>query len=206
MYFSFGYALYFYITWLPTYLLTARGFSEAYAGLFSALPWVASAGAFWVGGLMTDWLAHRTRSLKLARCGVGAVGLITSALALVATARTEDRVIAASLIAIAAFFQMITGGAAWSVCLDVGRRNAGVVTGCMNMVGNIGGTITPIVVGYAVERRGSWGLPFYVTAIVLCFGVVMWLLIDPKRSVIGDTREIGSDQLSYTNRQIDEIA
>jgi len=156
--------------------------------------------------LMTDWLTHRTRRLKLARCGVGAVGLITSALALVATARTEDRVIAASLIAIAAFFQMITGGAAWSVCLDVGRRNAGVVTGCMNMVGNIGGTITPIVVGYAVERRGSWGLPFYVTAIVLCFGVVMWLLIDPKRSVIGDTREIGSDQLSYTNRQIDEIA
>jgi len=156
---------------------------------------------------MTDWLAHRTGSLKIARCGIGAVGLLLSALMLVATARTEDRVIAASLIAGAAFFQMFTGGAAWSVCLDVGRRNAGVVTGCMNMVGNIGGTITPVVVGYAVEKKGSWEIPFYVTAIVLCFGVVMWLLIDPKRSVIGDTQEIDTDQLPYdARRRIDEIA
>src|SRR5262249_53304284 len=54
MYFAFGYALYFYITWLPTYLLKARGFSTGYAGFFSALPWVLSAGSYWFGG----WLTH----------------------------------------------------------------------------------------------------------------------------------------------------
>ena len=62
MYFAFGYALYFYITWLPTYLLKARGFSANNAGLFSALPWLASAGGFWLGGLSTDWLVRRTGS------------------------------------------------------------------------------------------------------------------------------------------------
>jgi MFS transporter, ACS family, glucarate transporter len=206
MYFAFGYALYFYITWLPTYLLKARGFSATYAGFFSALPWIASAMGFWIGGLMTDWLARRTGSLKIARCGIGAIGLLSSALVLVAVVRTDDRVLAASLIAVAAFFQMITGGAAWSVCLDVGRRNAGVVTGCMNMVGNIGGTIAPVVVGYAVEKKGSWEIPFYVTATVLIGGVVMWLLIDPKRSVI-ETEQPSEGQLSYdANRRIDEIA
>ena len=185
MYFAYGYALYFYITWLPTYLLKARGFSPNYAGLFSALPWLASAAGFWLGGLSTDWLVRRTGSLKIARCGVGAVGLITSAMALVAVVLTEDRLVAACLIAVAAFCQMMTGGAAWAVCLDVGRRHAGVVTGCMNMVGNIGGTIAPVVVGYAVERLGSWDIPFYVTAGVLTIGTVMWMLIDPQRSVIG---------------------
>ena len=184
MYFAFGYALYFYITWLPTYLLKARGFSANYAGLFSALPWLASAAAFWLGGLATDGLARRTGSLKVARCAVGAVGLTTSAMALVAVVLAEDRVVAASLIAVAAFCQMFTGSAAWAVCLDVGRRNAGVVTGFMNMVGNLGGTIAPVVVGYAVERRGSWSLPFYVTAGVLTIGAAMWMLIDPRRSVI----------------------
>jgi MFS transporter, ACS family, glucarate transporter len=185
MYFAFGYALYFYITWLPTYLLKARGFSPNYAGLFSALPWLASAGGFWLGGISTDWLVRRTGSLKIARCGVGAVGLITSGMALVAVVQTEDSIVAACLIAVAAFCQMMTGGAAWAVCLDVGRRHAGVVTGCMNMVGNIGGTIAPVVVGYAVERLGSWDIPFYVTAGVLTIGTVMWMLIDPQRSVIG---------------------
>ena len=206
MYFAFGYALYFYITWLPTYLLEARGFSAAYAGFFSALPWIASALGFWIGGSMTDWLARRTGSLKIARCGIGAVGLLSSALVLVAVVRVDDRVVAASLIALAAFFQMFTGGAAWSVCLDVGRRNAGVVTGCMNMVGNIGGTIAPVVVGYAVEKKGSWGIPFYVTATILIGGVIMWLLIDPKRSVI-ETEQPLDGQLSYdANQRIDEIA
>jgi sugar phosphate permease len=184
MYFAFGYALYFYITWLPTYLLKARGFSSNYAGVFSALPWITSAAGFWLGGLATDGLARRTGSLKIGRCAVGGVGLITSALALVAVVHTQDRVLAASLIALAAFCQMMTGGAAWSVCLDVGRRNAGVVTGLMNMVGNLGGTIAPVVVGYAVERWGSWNIPFYVTASVLTMGTVMWALINPRRSVI----------------------
>lgn len=186
MYFAYGYGLYFYVTWLPTYLLTARGFSTTYAGLFSALPWLLGAGAFWLGGWATDWLVRRTDSLRLGRSGVGAFGYTVSALALVAVARTEDRVLAACLLAVAASFQMMTCSAAWSVCLDVGRRNAGVVTGFMNTVGNLGGTATPLVVGYAVERWGSWSLPFYVTAGVFAFGVLMWLLVDPRRSVLGE--------------------
>ena len=184
MYFAFGYALYFYITWLPTYLLKARGFSADYTGLFSALPWVASAGGMWLGGRLTDWLSLRTGSLKIGRCGVGIAGFLTSALALIAVAQAENRIVAASLIAVAAFCQMISGSPAWSVCLDVGRRHAGVVTGFMNMMGNLGGTIAPVVVGYAVEKLGSWSIPFYVTAGLLTLGSIMWMLINPRRSVI----------------------
>ena len=184
MYFAYGYALYFYLTWLPTYLLKARGFSETYAGLFSALPFLASAAGVWLGGVLTDYLSRRTGSLKIGRCVLGGFGYITSALALVAVALTEDRVIAASLIAIAAFCQMLSSPPAWSACLDVGRRNAGVVTGFMNMVGNIGGTIAPVVAGYAVEKLASWTIPFYITAGVLAFGTIMWALVNPYRSVI----------------------
>ena len=70
MYFAFGYALYFYITWLPTYLLTARHFSPTYAGFFSALPWLASAGGFWLGGELSHW--PRSRCCRYARYRFGA--------------------------------------------------------------------------------------------------------------------------------------
>jgi MFS transporter, ACS family, glucarate transporter len=183
MYFAFGYGLYFYVTWLPTYLLKARGFSPAYAVWLSSLPWVLSAGAFWFGGWLTDWLSKRA-GLKLARSGVGALGYGVSGLALIAVARTEDRVLAAGLLAAAMCFQMMMASAAWSVCLDVGRRHAGVVTGFMNTAGNVGGALSPLVVGYAVERLHSWTLPFYVAAGVFAWGVVMWLLVDPTRSVL----------------------
>jgi MFS family permease len=182
MYFAFGYGIFFYITWLPTYLIKARGFSSEYAKWFSAFPWVVSGLAFLFGGWLTDKLAKR--DLKLARRGVGMVGYAVSGLALLAVALTPNRVVAALLLAVAACFQMMTLSASWSVCLDVGRKNAGVVTGFMNMIGNFGGTLSPIVVGQAVDRLQSWTLPFYITAGVFALGVVMWLFVDPYQSVV----------------------
>jgi MFS transporter, ACS family, glucarate transporter len=184
MYFAYGYGLYFYITWLPTYLLDARGFSIASTKWLAALPWALSALGFWFGGWATDYLVKRTGNLKIARCGLGAAGYAAGALALIAVAEVDDSLLAACLLALALCFQTMTISAAWAVCLDVGRQNAGVVTGFMNTVGNIGGAIAPIVVGYAVNEWQSWTLPFYVMAGVFGFGILMWLLVDPKRSVV----------------------
>ncbi|MGH9842697.1 MAG: MFS transporter [Blastocatellia bacterium] len=184
MYFAYGYGLYFYITWLPTYLIEALGFDKGSAKWLAALPWVLSVPAFGFGGWLTDWLARRTGNLKLARCGIGAAGYAASALVLLVVPRIEDRRLAAVVLALAFCCQTVTISAAWAVCLDVGRRYAGVVTGFMNTVGNLGGVLSPLVVGYAVKESGSWALPFYVMAAVFGVGVVMWLLVDPNRSVL----------------------
>lgn len=183
MYFAYAYGLYFYITWLPTYLLEARGFSTNSTKWFSALPWLVSAVAFAFGGWLTDRIA-RTGNLKLARCGVGAIGFTCSAIVLIAVAQVKSNLVAALLLALALGLQTMTISAAWSVCLDVGRRYAGIVSGFMNSVGNIGGAVAPLVFGYAVKAYGSWSLPFYIMAGVFILGVPMWLLIDPHRSVI----------------------
>ncbi len=180
MYFAYGYSLYFYITWLPTYLLKARGFTTASAGLFSALPWVCGAVAFLCGGWLTDRLVvagHR----KLARCGLGAFGLSMSALMLVFVALAENNVVAASLIAAALFFQFLTTPAVWATCLDIGRGRSGVLTGTVNTFGNLAGTIAPIAFGYILQKWGSWTIPFYLAAGFLVIGVVMWLFIDPEQ-------------------------
>jgi MFS transporter, ACS family, glucarate transporter len=184
MYFAYGYGLYFYITWLPTYLLEARGFSVGSTKWLAAAPWVVSALAFWVGGWTTDWLARRTGDLKLARCGIGVFGYAASAVTLFAVALVEDGRTAAALLALALAFQTFTISAAWAVCLDVGRKYAGVVTGCMNTVGNIAGAIAPLVVGYAIKKWESWSAPFYVMAAVFLFGAAMWLFVDPRKSVL----------------------
>jgi MFS transporter, ACS family, glucarate transporter len=187
MYFAYGYGLYFYITWLPTYLLEARKFSIESTKWLAALPWLLSASGFWFGGWITDYLVMRTGNLKIARCGVGAAGYAAGALAIIAVANVENNLLAAFLLALALCFQTMTISAAWAVCLDVGKRNAGVVTGFMNTVGNIGGAIAPVVVGYAVNEFHSWTMPFYVMAAVFVFGIFMWLLVDPKRSVLEES-------------------
>lgn len=183
MYFAYAYGLYFYITWLPTYLKEYRGFSQDWTKWLSALPWVVSGLSFAFGGWLTDRIA-RTGNLKLARCGVGAIGFTASAVVLTAVPQVKSNLIAALLLALALGMQTMTISAAWSVCLDVGRSYAGIVSGFMNSVGNIGGAVAPVVFGYAVGNLGSWSLPFYIMAAVFILGVPMWLLIDPYRSVI----------------------
>ena len=183
MYFAYGYGLYFYITWLPTYLLKGRGFSAADAGWLSSMPWVVAAAGFVLGGYLTDRIAARTGSLRMARCALGATGYAISACALVAVALTPDRWVAAGLLAVASFFQMLTASAAWSVCLDVGRKNAGVVSGFMNTAGNLGGALAPVVMGYIVEYLHSWEYPFFVSAAVFGGGVLFWVMVNPRKAL-----------------------
>jgi ACS family glucarate transporter-like MFS transporter len=183
MYFAYGYSLYFYISWLPTYLLKGRGFSITSTGLFSALPWVFSGAGYMAGGWLTDRIG-KTGNLKNARCGVGMFGYAASGMLLIIVATTPDRVTAAAVLAGASFFQALTVSPAWTVCLDVGHRRAGLVTGCMNTVGNLGGALAPVVTGRLVESTGSWNYPFYLMAAIFFIGAVIWTKVDPFDRVV----------------------
>ena len=70
MYFAFGYGLYFYFTWLPTYLIRELRFSLLAGGFFSSLPFLLAGAANITGGWCTDALA-RTRGLRVARVMLG---------------------------------------------------------------------------------------------------------------------------------------
>src|SRR5438034_10234930 len=78
MYFAFGYGLYFYFTWLPTYLIKVLGFSLFAGGLFAALPFLLAGLADLAGGRLTDRLAQ-TRGLRAARCHLGFAAFLTCA-------------------------------------------------------------------------------------------------------------------------------
>ena len=43
------------------------------------------------------------------------------------------------MVSLASFWNDITMGAAWASCIDIGRRYSGIVAGCMNTIGNLGG-------------------------------------------------------------------
>lgn len=185
MYFAFGYGLYFYFTWLPTYLIRVLGFSALAGGLFAALPFVLAGLADLCGGWLTDRLA-RSRGLRIARCGLGFSAFLASAALVFASTLLPHPVAKAVLLALALGSADLALGACWAVCLDVGAEHAGVVTGFMNTFGNLGGLAAPLVVGVAVERWHSWTLPFHVTACVYAAGAVAWLAIDPNRKLAGE--------------------
>ena len=179
-YFAFGYGLYFYLTWLQTYLREARGFSANQASLLASLVLLCGAGASIVGGLWTDHWVKRY-GLRTGRSGVAFTALVGSGLILAAAALTNNALGSAILIAVAAGIADLCISAAWAVCLDIGRESAGTVTGCMNTFANIGGAIAPVAMGYAVQWWGSWNTPLLITAAIYVLGGLTALLIDPTK-------------------------
>jgi predicted MFS family arabinose efflux permease len=186
MYFTFGYGIYFYITWLPIYLLKGRGFEPTHVSLFASLPWLMGAVGYSLGGRVTDELLKRDVGIRVARGWVGASGLAGSGACLLIVAFIANRNIAVLALGFAACFQFATAAAAWAVCIDVGRQHSGVVSGLMNTVGNLGGALAPLVVGYSLRLWGSWKIPFIVTAALFACGIAMWIAIDPSRPVVGN--------------------
>ena len=182
MYFAFGYGLYFYFTWLPTYLIKVLGFSLLGGGLFAALPFLLAGIADVAGGWLTDrW--SRARGLRAGRCHLGFGAFFTCAMLVFASTLPVPAVVKALLLAAALASADLALGACWAVPIDIAPDHAGVITGCMNTLGNLGGLVGPLVLGLAVDRWHSWTFPFYVTAIIYAGGALAWLAIDPTRPI-----------------------
>ena len=179
MYFCMAYTLYFNLTWLPTYLREVRGFTVQEAGVIAGFVLLAGGIGTWTGGRLTDSLVKK-HGLKIGR-SLGVVTLPLSGLVLVSAAMIDNRMAAAALFALTLGIADLCVSACWSICHDVGGERAGTVTGAMNTVGNIGGAISPLVVGYAVQWWNSWTIPFLITAGVYVAGGLLTLLVNPNR-------------------------
>ena len=187
MYFAFGYGLYFYFTWLPTYLISVLGFSTLAGGAFAALPFLLAGIADVAGGWCTDYLS-RVHGLRVGRCYLGCASFVTCATLLLASTAVDSPVAKAVLLALALASADFALSAAWAVSLDIAPNHAGVITGWMNTLGNLGGLVGPLVVGVVVARSASWTIPFHITAALYVMGAAAWLLIDPAKPVeaLGD--------------------
>ena len=53
----------------------------------------------------------------------------------------------------------------------------------MNMMGNFGGFLAPIAIGYILDATGSWNLTFGISSGVYLLGALCWLGLDPETSL-----------------------
>jgi sugar phosphate permease len=189
-YFTYVYCLYIFLTWLPSYLVEFRHFTLLKVGFLTSLPLLAGVIGDTVGGLATDWLLKKTGSTKLARRSVAITGLLGCAAFIVPAALTDNAYTAVYCLTGAMFFLECTIGPAWAVPMDAGGKYSGTVSGMMNMAGNFGGAMSPLVFGI-LAQYGNWEAPFVVAAALLVVGAGVWAFwLDPDRSCV-EKHEVG---------------
>jgi MFS family permease len=176
------YGWYFYLTWLPTYLLEARGFDMKSMGWFSAAPLIGIALGVFLGGVLSDWLPSRL-GRKNGRRVQGLVGLPLAAITVAAAVATANPVMSALLLASAAMFAALGVAPAWTLCVDIGGPHAGVVTGAMNMCGNLGGALVSLVVGFCVQHLHSYDAAMYSMAAMYLLSGACWAFVDPSATL-----------------------
>jgi MFS transporter, ACS family, glucarate transporter len=185
-YFCMSYGWYFYITWLPTYLKEARGVELGKSALLSGLPLFFGGTACFVVGLIVQRLAKWTGSVQTARRIPAAIGLFAAAILLVISTHIQSPTLAMLTIALASFANDSAMPSGWSACMDVGGKYAGSLSGSMNMMGNLGGAVGPLVVAQILKFTGNnWSVCFWAAAGIYLIGAASWLLIDPVTPLDG---------------------
>ena len=149
------------------------------SALLAGLPLLVGGCGSLIAGFVTPHLQRRLGRPGLARRLVGAAGLSGSAACLVTATFLPEPLLAVAAIALASLGNDLALPGAWTTCMDIGGPWVGTLSGMMNMVGNVGGFLSPIVLGYIVGRTGDWNLTFHVTAVIYLGGALCWWFIDP---------------------------
>ena len=153
---SYRYGICFFQFWLPTYLVSGRGYAET-ALLLTTWLFAGGAVANVAGGWASDALVRRL-GLKMARRTVPFTGLVISAVSLILTIFVAGKYYLLALLSLSYCGITFAQAPCWTVCMDVGVRFTGAVSGARNTTSQVGATISSIVFGYMLRTTGSYNI------------------------------------------------
>ena len=175
-FFVFGYFLFFFMTWLPSYLERAYGLKLQTVGLFTVLPWLAAVVMMSVLGRWSDHLLKSTGSLRISRSYLIAGSQFVAALAVVPVALTHDLTVAIAGITVAVAASMGANAAYYAVNVDIVPARAATALGIMDFAFAIAGFLAPAITGWVLNLRGSFVDGFLLMAVLALSSVLVVLL------------------------------
>lgn len=172
-YFCSNFTFFFTLTWLFPHLQDRYGLDIVQAGFYASAPLFAGAFGNWFSGWLVD-VIYKKGKWKLSRQLPAMVGFALVAVGLVGSLYMETAGTAIIFLSLAIFGADMSISPSWSFCVDVGRRNAGAISGTMNMAGNLGSFITALAFPYLHAWTGSNQPFFYVGAGLAVLAMIAW--------------------------------
>jgi sugar phosphate permease len=181
--FCYGWSLWVFLTWLPSYLSDARGFRLDQVAFMVTLPLLGGAVGDTLGGVISDMIFRRTGSLRLARRALLVVGLGGAGGFILPAMVTGSAFGAVCLLTAVFCFLELANAVLWTLPLDIAGTYAGTAGGIMNTGFGVAGMVSPVLFGVLIQRTGHYEVPFFISAGLLLVGVLCSLGIDPNRRV-----------------------
>lgn len=182
--FGIFYTVWVYLTWLPSYLQTARGFSLAESGGVAALPFLCGIVGVLFGGWFSTRLIRRGMSTVLSRKIPIVGGAMLASAAVLPLAYVDSTPLAIALLSLGYFASQVPIGCLWTLASDIAPPGQVASLGAIqNFGGFIGAAVAPVVTGAILTATGGdYTLVFLVGGVLLLVGAVSYGLFVKDRS------------------------
>ena len=181
-YFCSNFTNFFALTWLFPYLKSKYQLEALEAGWYAVTPFIAGAVGNWVSGYLIDKIFKQGR-WNLSRQLPAMVGFTLAVVGLLGSLFMETPLGAVAFLSIAIFGVDMTIPPSWALCVDIGKKNSGTVSGTMNMAGNLGSFVTALAFPYIAHWTGSMDYFFYVAAGLNAAAIFLWLQVKADKGL-----------------------
>ncbi|EJL82609.1 MFS transporter [Pantoea sp. GM01] len=198
-FFCMNFATYFFVTWFPTYLTVAHGFSLKELGTLGAIPALMGIPGSLLGGVVSDALYRKGFSLTVARKTCLISGMLLSSVIAFA-AFTDSIAVILTLFSITYAGLAFTAANIWTLPADVAPASNYVATlgGIQNFAGNLAGIVTASFTGLMLSlSHGSFVVPLLVAGGICVLGALTFMFVLGKLEPLpinpkGDTNVIAT--------------
>ena len=181
-YFASNFTFFFTLTWLFPHIKSEYGLETVEAAFYASAPLIAGAFGNWFSGWLVDRI-YSDGKWTLSRRIPAIVGFILAAGGLIGSVYMTEVAGAIFFLSIAIFGADMTLSPSWSFCVDIGKKNAGAVSGTMNMAGNIGSFITALAFPYLQTWTDSTTPFFFVGAALNIVAIIAWIAMQPDKTL-----------------------
>ncbi len=184
-------ALYFFLTWFPTYLIEERHMQILKAGIFTVLPYLGATAGILLAGWFSDWQIRRGVPMSFARKLPLVAGSLLGTTIVLVNFTTSD--IACIAVLTGAFFAQGIASTSWAAVSEAAPvQYIGLAAGITSLSANLAGIVTPIVIGYILQATGSfaWALNF-VGMLALIGALSYSVLLGPLHRIVMDDATTG---------------
>lgn len=184
-----NFTFYFSLTWMYPYIQERFQLGLVEAGFYTSVPLIAGAIGNWLAGIMVDAI-YRKGNWKLSRRLPAIIGFGISAIGMIMVTQVSSPALSVAFMALAVFGADMTLSPSWAFCIDIGKENVGVVSGTMNMAGNLGAFVTIIAFPYLFKWTNHYEPFFYICAGLSLIAIVMWSTLNPEKSITNESKNI----------------
>jgi len=173
--FGIMFTIWVYLTWLPSYLVTARGFSIKQMGLVASIPFFFGIIGVLLGGFISDKLIRKGVNAITARKFPIVGGAILAAASVAPLPFISSTIGSVILLSIGYFASQLPSGVIWTLASDIAPSNQVASLGAIqNFGGFLGAAMAPIVTGIILDKTGSMNNVFLIGATLLLLGALSY--------------------------------